>query len=76
MLFSMRFVSHSHFTGFFFRRSRDEFIQSILDHCKTTQGHRLLKQWIRQPFIAVNKIGMIIAVCTGLCMYLSNRAQY
>ena len=59
----------------FLSDAREMSLFKVLDNCKTTQGHRLLKQWIRQPFIDVNKIGMIIAVCAGLCMYLSNRGQ-
>lgn len=30
---------------------------SILNHCQTAQGSRLLSQWIKQPLLSMNDIG-------------------
>lgn len=29
----------------------------LLDKCRTSLGHRLMLQWLRQPLVDINKIG-------------------
>lgn len=31
----------------------------LLDKCRTSLGHRLMLQWLRQPLVDINKIGEV-----------------
>ena len=35
-------------------------LYGVLNHCQTAQGCRLLSQWLRQPLLNLNEIGMIL----------------
>ena len=38
-------------------------LYKVLNHCKTGPGQRLLKLWILQPLVDLNKIGKFSLVC-------------
>lgn len=46
-------------------------ILGLLDKCRTSLGHRLMLQWLRQPLVDINKIGKL-TVLVGAMLTMSS----